>query len=191
MRVAVAVLAHEVHARLGGEVDVEEVLARRVLGVERVVAAPRGEPAVGDLDLDLREVAGVEQVEDQRAQVERLHRGLEARLRRMQHERAPASSRRSRRARRARAAASTASCARARRGSSPTSRSEWIACSASPVTRNIASTASLRVGPLVAGAQVALEAVRRLEADALDVEREVAVRLRRRANGWRRKSSWS
>jgi hypothetical protein len=63
-----------VHAGIRHQVDVEEVVARRVLDVEDVVVAPRREPAVGDLDLDLGQVSGIEDVEDQSAQVERLDR---------------------------------------------------------------------------------------------------------------------
>src|SRR5260221_272874 len=58
--------------------------AVRALLVTRVVSPPTA--AARYLHLDLGKVARVEDVEEERAQVEGLHRGLEARLRGVQHE---------------------------------------------------------------------------------------------------------
>ena len=178
-RFAVAVLAHEVHAGVGAQVHEEEVVARRVLGVERVVVAPRGEPAVGDLDLDLGEVADVEDVQDQRAQVERLHRGLEARLRAVQHER---------HLRIAVGLRERVEGVHLLPGGGAARLVQEVAPLHEAVDRvqREAGHAEHRVerlargGPCVAVAQEPLEAVGGLEADALDVEREVAIGLRHR-----------
>jgi len=83
-RAAAAVAPHR--AQAGVEPCRRTVMTRGLLGIERIVGAPRREPAIGDLDLKPRQGAAVEQVEDQGPQVQRLHRRAECRLRLVQHE---------------------------------------------------------------------------------------------------------
>ncbi len=178
-RVPVAVLAHEVHAGVRGEVHEEKMVARGVFGVEGIIVAPRREPAVRDLHLDLGKVARVEDVEEERAQVEGLHRGLEARLRGVQHE------------------GHLRIAVGLREGVEgmhllPRRGSPGLVQEVAPLHEAVDGVQGQtrhaehgverlpRDRPCVAIAQEPLEAVGRLEADALDVEREVAVGFRDR-----------